>query len=194
MIAFDSRFFRRVAVAEPLVGKHGFADVDSPVVNQVDGDHVVPDPCQEFADGHPESIVADVSEMLGLVRIRGGIFHHDAAPCSFRQGCLCKNMLHGSGGVTEKRFRIQHHVDERFDLDRVFDIGICFQQFDDFFGNGIGAGFEDSCETETVYGNVALHSFGALFRGDCPAVRNLSGRKSFGKFGTQCVNGFDLHI
>ena len=103
-------------------------------------------------------------------------------------------MLHGSGGVTEKRFRIQRHIDECFDLGCVFDIRIVFQQFYDFFSNCIGAGFEDSRKAETVYGNIALHSFGALFRGDCPAVRNLSGRKSFGKFGTQCVNGFDLHI
>ena len=69
MIPLLAAAFRGNAFTETLVSKHGFADVDTPVVDQIDLHHIVTDALEERSQSHTQSVVADMAQMLRLVGV-----------------------------------------------------------------------------------------------------------------------------
>ena len=78
VVALHAKAFRGVAVllVEELVGEHGLADVDSAVVDEVHLEDFSSGLLEDSRHGFAEGVVAQVSEMERLVRVRGGEFNH----------------------------------------------------------------------------------------------------------------------
>ena len=82
---------RRGAAADLLPGKHGLADVDAAVVDKGGLDHVVAACLEQSRDRVPKQVVADVSQMQGLVGVGRGELHHDVLPRGGKHAeILCK--------------------------------------------------------------------------------------------------------
>ena len=77
MVGLKALFLRGPAAAEFLVGEHGLADVDAPVVDEVHGPDLGSGGPQNTGDAFSEGVVPEVAEMERFVRVRARKFHHD---------------------------------------------------------------------------------------------------------------------
>ena len=78
VVALDAGGFRGLALELLLPGQHGLADVDAAVVDDRGLDDLVAAGLQQAGHAVTEEVVADMAEVEGLVRVRGGELHHDA--------------------------------------------------------------------------------------------------------------------
>ncbi len=76
MIAFLARRHGCFAVAPFLPGKHRFADMDAPVVDNIRLYHLFTIGFQHFAQRMPQQVVAYMSQMEWFVGIGRRILHH----------------------------------------------------------------------------------------------------------------------
>ena len=72
---------RSLAVTEDLPCIHGLADMDTTVVHEVDLHYIMAAYLKELCNRPSEEVVADVSEVERLVRVRGRILDHDGLSC-----------------------------------------------------------------------------------------------------------------
>ena len=77
VVAFHAAAFGCFAVAVAQPSKHGFADVDAAVVDEVHLLDIGTVGFEQAAHRPAQQVVADVSQMEGLVGVGRRIFHHD---------------------------------------------------------------------------------------------------------------------
>ena len=162
MITLHAGRLRRAAVAEPLVRDHRLADVDAPVVDQVDFDHVVTDPLQQRSQRHAERIVAHVTEVLRLVGVRGGKLDQDAFALRLRQLCGFQQPFHRRHRIAMQRTRLHRHIHKGLDHFDAFDVRMPFQKLRDG-RRRLHRVAAEAADPEAVQREIAGHSRRAGF-------------------------------
>ena len=158
VVAFHPRRGGRFAAAVEFPGQHRLADVNTAVVHEVYLDDLVAVGFQDLRDGVSQQVVADVSQVKGLVGVGRGVFDHygTARRCGLPEGVVCRDLPEACGPECTVEREIQESLDyvERLDFRR-----IGHQVFADLRRRGFGrlaAGFEQGEHHERI---VALELF-----------------------------------
>ena len=77
MVTLDSRGLRSLTVSELLVGEHGLADMDSPVVDQVDLHDLGTACLEDLAHALADAVVSHVPQVQRLVGVGAAELDHD---------------------------------------------------------------------------------------------------------------------
>ena len=156
MVPLDPGGFRRNTIAEPLISDHGFADMDPAVIDQIDLGNIIPHPLEQRRQRHPQRVVPDMAQMLGLVGIGSGIFDQDLLPLIFRQQGFLKQPGGIGHSIPHQGFRLERNVHKS--LHRLGGGNICvvLQKFHRPGGN-FGRVPAEFGKTETVDGNITGH-------------------------------------
>ena len=166
VVPFDPGGFGGGSIAQSLIGKHGFADVDPPVIDQIDRHNIVSHPCQKGADTGSQGIVSHMSQMLGLIGIGGGKLHKDLFSFLFRQKGGGENGRRLCDRIPEEGMGFELHIDKGFHFFRFFHIAVGGKDLCNFCCDCIRGAFEGSGKAEAVDGYIPFHAFRALFGGD----------------------------
>ena len=184
VVALDPGLFRRDAVSGQLVGEHGFADVDAAVVDEVDRHHVVSGARHHAGERHADAVVADVAEVLRLVRVRRRELDEDSAAGSFRERHVGEERLHVRNGIAEQRGGFEHDVHERLDLFGGHHVRVLHQEFGGLGGQRVRRALQRLGEAEAVHGQVAVHAGGTRFPRDIErGIKRTRGAEGFRQTG-----------
>ena len=163
MIPFHPGGLRRAAVPEPLVGDHRLADVDSPVVDQIDLDHLMADPLEQRGQRHAERVVPHVPEVLRLVGVGGGIFDQNPPPLRLREPRGIQQPVHRRNRIPMQRGGLDRHIDERFDHLHRLNVGVSLQKPGDRLRRADRIAAE-TADPETIQGKIPGHPVRTTFR------------------------------
>ena len=181
VVAFLTGGLGRVAVAVFLPGKHGFADVDTAVIDDIRLHDTAAVGFCNLGHRPSEQVVANVTEVEGFVGVGRGVFDHGEG--ALFTGCGEAVTLIGVDVLEEldPLFGRDGEVEEALDdVERRYEVGVFDQPQCEVFSGVFGLSLGNAQEGEGDHGEVSLE-VGArflnlhLFGGDVGAVAGFDG-------------------
>lgn len=162
VIALLARRGGRLAPAELLPCEHRLADVNTPVVHEVDLDDAVAGRFEYQRHGVAEQVVAHVPQMQWLVRVRRGVLDHDRATVG-RTGGRSRGVAEDFVQPFGPEAGRERNVQEAFDHVVAADFRYrADQSAADLLGRSLGTLAAELEQREDDEGHVALELLAGL--------------------------------
>ena len=161
VIALLARRGGRLAPAELLPCEHRLADVNTPVVHEVDLDDAVAGRFEYQRHGVAEQVVAHVPQMQRLVRVRRGVLDHDRATvgCTAAVAGRTEDFVQPFGPEAGRERNVQEAFDHVVAADFRYRAD---QSAADLLGRSLGTLAAELEQREDDEGHVALELLAGL--------------------------------